>query len=84
MSGYRHLKVDHGRRFSHGKVHINGLEGFWSYAKGKLLKHHGVSPHRFPLYPYEMQFRYNHRRQDLFQLILHAAVRARSFIITII
>jgi transposase len=73
--GYRHLKVDHGRRFSHGKVHINGLEGFWSYAKGKLLKHHGVSPHRFPLYLYEMQFRYNHRRQDLFHLILHAAVQ---------
>ena len=25
--GYRHLRVDHGRHFSRGKVHINGLEG---------------------------------------------------------
>ena len=73
--GYRHLTVNHSTRFSRGRVHINGLEGFWSYAKGKLLKHHGVSPIRFPLYLYEMQFRYNHRHQDLFTLFLDALVR---------
>ncbi|HEX7940850.1 MAG TPA: IS1595 family transposase, partial [Gemmatimonadaceae bacterium] len=68
--GYRHLRVDHRRHFSHGKVHINGLEGFWSYAKAKFQKHHGVSPVRFPLYLYEWQFRYNHRHEDLFTLFL--------------
>ena len=73
--GYRHLRVDHGRRFSHGRVHINGLEGFWSYAKGKLIRHRGVSPHRFPLYLYEMQFRYNHRDEDLFELLLDALLK---------
>jgi transposase len=73
--GYRHLRVDHARRFSRGRVHINGLEGFWSYAKGKLLKHHGVSPHRFPLYLYEMQFRYNHRRENLFDHFLTAVLK---------
>jgi len=73
--GYRHLRVEHGKHFSRGKVHINGLEGFWSYAKGKLLKHHGVSPHRFPLYLYEMQFRYNNRRSDLFELLLDAVMK---------
>lgn len=73
--GYRRLKVDHGKRFSRGKVHINGLEGFWSYAKGKLAKHHGVSPRKFPLYLFEMQFRYNHRKQDLFQLLLDAVTK---------
>ncbi len=72
--GYRHLRVDHGRRFSRGKVHINGVEGFWAYAKGKLLKHHGVSPQKFPLYLYEMQFRYNHRRENLFNLFLAASL----------
>ena len=36
--GYRHLRVDHGKRFSSGKVYINGLEGFWSYAKQRLAK----------------------------------------------
>jgi transposase len=77
--GYRHLRVDHGREFSRPsgtkKVHVNGLEGFWSYAKGKLLKFHGVSPTKFPLYLYEMQFRYNHRRDDLFELLLTATLK---------
>lgn len=77
--GYRHLRVDHRKRFSRpsalGKVHINGLEGFWSYAKGKLLKHHGVSPTKFPLYLYEMQFRYNHRHEDLFDRLLTILVQ---------
>ena len=77
--GYRHLRVDHARRFSvpsgTKKVHVNGLEGFWSYAKGKLLKFHGVSPVRFPLYLYEMQFRYNHRRHDLFELPLRSTLK---------
>jgi transposase len=73
--GYRRLAVNHQQRFSRGRVHINGLEGFWSYAKGKLLKHHGVSPHKFPLYLYEMQVRYNHRHEDLFQLFLDALTK---------
>jgi transposase len=41
--GYRHLRIDHTRRFNNGKVYINGLEGFWSYAKERLIKHHGIS-----------------------------------------
>ena len=81
--GYRHMRVDHGRedqrrfahRFSGKRVHVNGLEGFWSFAKGKLYKYHGVSPAKFPLYLFEMQFRYNHRSQDLFRLILDALLQ---------
>jgi transposase len=67
--GYRHLKVDHGKHFSRGRVYINGLEGFWSYAKERLAKHHGISPERFPLYLKELEFRYNHRTQDIFPLV---------------
>jgi transposase len=74
--GYRHLKVDHGLEFARGKVHINGLEGFWSYAKSKFIKHHGVSPERFPLYLYEWQFRYNHRTEDLFELLLTTSLKS--------
>ncbi len=73
--GYRHLRVDHRRRFTRGRVHINGLEGFWSYAKGKLIRHRGVAPHRFPLSLYEMQFRYNHRHEDLFELLLTVVLK---------
>lgn len=49
--GYRHLSVNHGVRFTRGRVHINGLEGFWSYAKGKLFKHHGVVAPAVPAIP---------------------------------
>ena len=73
--GYRHLRLDHSRHFARGKVHINGLEGFWSYAKGKFIKHHGVSPEKFPLYLYEWQYRYNHRDQDLFALFLAQSLK---------
>jgi transposase len=67
--GYRHLKVDHKRHFASGKVYINGIEGFWSFAKERLIKHHGVSQGKFPLYLKEMEFRYNHRKQPLLPLL---------------
>ena len=67
--GYRHLRIDHGKRFSRGKVYINGLEGFWSYAKERLAKFHGVSKEKFPLYLKEMEFRYNNRRENLFNML---------------
>jgi len=42
--GYRYLKVEHSTRFSQGRFYISGLEGFWSFAKERLIKHHGISP----------------------------------------
>ncbi len=68
--GYRHIKIDHRKRFASGKVYINGLEGFWSYAKERLIKFHGVSRERFPLYLKEMEFRYNNRHSNIFNLIV--------------
>ena len=68
--GYRHLAVDHRARFTHGKVYINGLEGFWSWAKERLIKHHGISPRWFPFYLKELEFRYNHRNESLFPLLV--------------
>ncbi len=68
--GYRHLKVDHGKQFVKGRVHINGLEGFWSWTKERLMKHHGVSKETFPLYLKELEFRYNNRDQDIFKMIV--------------
>ena len=65
--GHRHLNVDHSSRFCDGKVHINGLGGFWSWAKERLFKHHGVSAKNFPLYLKELEFRYNHREESIFE-----------------
>jgi len=67
--GYRHLKVDHGKYFSSGKMYINGMEGFWSWAKERFIKHHGVSREYFPLYLKELEFRYNNRDSDIFDLV---------------
>ena len=67
--GYRHLKVDHGKLFASGKVSINGLEGFWSWAKERIIKHHGVSKEKFPLYLKELEFRYNNRHTDIFEIL---------------
>jgi transposase len=68
--GYKHLRVDHKKRFSTGKVYINGLEGFWSYAKERFMKFHGVSKEKFPFYLKEMEFRYNNRHKDIFTLLV--------------
>lgn len=68
--GYRHLKIDHGKLFTRGRVYINGLEGFWSYAKERLMKHHGISPQRFSLYLKELEFRYNHKNEDVFPVLV--------------
>lgn len=75
----KHLPVDHsveyvrpGRRYQR---HINGIEGFWSYAKERFRKYHGVTRRYFPLYLKEMEFRFNHRRDDLFELVGTQLVR---------
>jgi transposase len=68
--GYKHIKVDR-KRFSRDHVYINGLEGFWSFAKERIDKFHGVSKEKFPFYLKEMEFRYNHRQQPIFETLVH-------------
>ncbi|MDO5611410.1 MAG: IS1595 family transposase [Pseudomonadota bacterium] len=52
-----------------GREHINGIEGFWSYAKNWLYPYRGVPRHYFHLYLAEVCYRYNHRDEDLKPLI---------------
>ena len=68
--GDKHLTIDYRRRFSRARVHINGVNGFWSYAKERMNKFHGVSKERFPLYLKEMEFRYNHRHESIFNTLV--------------
>mgnify|MGYP003753463643 FL=1 len=70
FNGYKHLSVDHNKMFGKGDVYINGIEGFWSFAKENMAKHHGVSPGKFLLYIKEMEWRYNNRDEDTFSLLL--------------
>ena len=66
----RHIQVDHSTTFVNGINHINGLEGFWSFAKERLLKYHGISKKHFLFYLKEMEFRYNYRKENLYHLLL--------------
>lgn len=52
-----------------GRDHVNGIEGFWSTAKHWLYTYRGVPQHHFHLYLKEIEFRFNHRDQDLMHLI---------------
>jgi len=68
--GYRHRKINHRKRFVCGKTHTNCVEGLWSYVKEGMAKHHGVSKENFPLYLAEQGFRFNHRNESLFELLV--------------
>ncbi len=46
--------------FAKDKNHINGIEGFWRYAKERFHKYHGINKKNYPFYLKEMEFRFNH------------------------
>ena len=48
-----------------GRDPINGIEGFWSYAKNGLYPYRGVPGKYFHLDLGEVCYRFNHRDQDL-------------------
>jgi len=56
-------------------THINGIEGFWSYAKTWLYHYHGVPQQYFHLYLKEIEFRFNHRDEDIFQTLVNIVVK---------
>jgi transposase len=68
----KHLVVNHSKEFvnKRTKNHINGIEGFWSYAKHILYNYRGVSRYHFPMYLKEIEYRYNHRKENVFKLFL--------------
>jgi len=70
--GYdKHFRVNHSNNeFANKQTHINGIESFWSYAKTRLVKFHGVSKDTFKLHLKESEFRFNYRDQNLYAIIL--------------
>ena len=70
--GYdRHYRVLHSRdEYVQGAAHINGIESFWSFAKGRLHQFAGVPKHTFLLHLKECEFRFNHRYENLYKLLL--------------
>ena len=70
--GYKkHYRVHHGKNeFTRGKSHINGIENFWGLAKVRLSKFRGIHKHTFYLHLKETEFRFNHRNDNLYLIIL--------------
>ena len=68
--GFKHERINKTKTFANGKVYVNGIEGFWSYTKGRLLKYHGVGKDNFIYYLKELEFRYNNRKNNLFDDII--------------
>lgn len=71
MGYQKHYRVQHGKdEFVRGNAHINGIEGFWGIAKTRLVKFKGMSRATFYLHLKECEFRFNHRDEDLYHLLL--------------
>lgn len=69
----KHVPIDHREEFADGAAHINGIEGFGSFAKRLHRLCHGVDRENFPVYLAEDEFRYHHRNEHL-PTILFAAL----------
>jgi len=70
--GYKkHYRVHHGKNeFANRKSHINGIESFWSFAKRRLQKFHGVPQSTFYLHLKECEFRFNYRNKNIYAMLL--------------
>ena len=71
LSGYKHHRIHHHENeFARGKNHITGIESFWSFAKFRLTKLRGVRREKFLLHLKECEWRWNHRHDNLYFLLL--------------
>ena len=52
-----------------GRNHINGTEGFWSFAKHWFYQYRGINQSYFYLYLKEVDWRFNHRNENLIILL---------------
>ena len=72
----KHNVIRHDKdEFANEKNHINGLEGFWSFANERFHKYHGIDKKNYPFYLKEMEFRFNHRNESVFNLLFDICVR---------
>lgn len=71
----KHVPINHRETYARGRDPINGIEGFWSYAKQLWRNCHGVDPDNLPLYLPEYEFRYNHREDHLPTILFDRLLR---------
>jgi len=72
----KHNIIDHDKELvdiNHN--HINGIEGFWSFAKERFHKYHGIDKKNYPFYLKEMEFRFNNRNENVYKLLMNICIR---------
>ena len=75
LNGYDHYRVFHSHNeFARGKSHVNGIECFWSFAKRRLSKFNGLAGNSLVLHLKECEFRFNHRAENLFSILVDFCV----------
>jgi transposase len=71
LNGYEHYRIYHSHNeFARGKNHVNGIESFWSFCKRRMNKFNGFTREMFPLYLKESEYRFNHRQDNIYKLLL--------------
>jgi transposase len=75
--GKHNVIKHHKDEFAKARNHINGIEGFWSFSKERFHKYHGIKKNNYPLYLKEMEFRFNHRDESVFNLLFDICIRRR-------
>ena len=70
----KHNVIDHDKELVNNHNHINGIEGFWSFAKERFHKYHGISKINYPFYVKEMEFRFNNRNENVFKLLIDICI----------
>lgn len=75
--GYEHGVVVHKDNYVDPVtgVHTNTIEGFWGNAKNPFKQMHGVFPHQLNAHLDEVTFRWNHKGEDIFELLLQHIAR---------
>lgn len=71
-------RADPRYKFRSEHVYIDSRNGFWSYALKKLAKPHVLAEGRFLSYLKELEWRYNHQHQDIFDLLINYLVMPAS------
>ena len=71
LGGFKHHRIHHHQnQFARGKNHVNGIKSFWSFTKLRLAKLRGIRAHYFFLHLKESEWRWNHRHDNLYLLLL--------------
>lgn len=69
--GYgKHKRINHAKAYSYGNgMHINGIENFWSFTKGRLAKFRGVKVD-FVYHLKECEWRYKKNKKQLYKELI--------------